>query len=177
MNGHIIFESILPMPEKAPTIFTIGAFSIIDSKTKDSITFDFEGYTSVAEFNNNKIIIDTILENFDIDFLSGNTKEFCDQYISQERLDELIQCYYIDILDNILVLGELDEIFYECYAVEEQMFIPMKLVSFEIGSAEISKDKINRYNKNMLAKEYNNVLNELNTNFENYKNELEEGED
>lgn len=178
MDGHIIFKSILNVPNLlSPDIFTVGAFSVIDPVSKKSISFDFEDYYANVEndSNNNELFLHVDLEEFDLDFLSDNTDNLCKPYVSQERMDELLMAYDTGRLDEILTHGELEEIFYECYGLYgEKMHIPLKLVSFEIGNYEFSKEAINKYNKKMLAEEYDNVLQELNTDFENYKIELEE---
>lgn len=174
MDGYIQFESIISIPEIRPEIFSVGEFSIIDPISNKIIYFDFEDYYANIEYtNNNKLLINVELSNFNLDFSLYNTNFVSSSYVSEDRLNELYKAYNNSILDEIIVNGKIEEIFYECYgSYGEKFYIPLSINYFIIGDKYFPKESILEYNKKIIANLYIKSINELNKEFRNYTNKL-----
>lgn len=125
MRGYVQMISRGKVSEK-PEIWTLGGFGV-DLINGDRINFDWNESYSGAEFDNGHLVMDCELRDFAYDV-------FGDEYLELGFTHE-------QICGALLASGLLDEVYYECFAdQEEEQFIFMDLVSFTIddGGKEYS---------------------------------------
>ena len=179
LRGCVELESIIPIAVK-PNIASIGGFTAIDKVTGKCIVFDWEessGGCNTEEMkdDNKTLSMDWEMKNFDYEFFESQPDSESSVYITQERLNELIELDNQDKLEEFLTSCEIDEIHYECFiGVDEEVHVPMKIVNFSIGDYKFSEEQIKNYNKKVYLTEMDTQLKQTKDYFDKFKKELDD---